>query len=123
MRTLAARTQESTVEISSMLDKLKKGARDAVQAMEKGHEQAQNSVEQASNASTAINEITRAVTLISEMNAQIAAAAEEQSSVADEMNRSVVQISSESQSTLAHSHDTSAAVLQVGAFAINNITL
>jgi len=119
VRTLAARTQESTEEIRSMLDKLKIGARDAVQAMEKGHEQAQNSVEQASNASTAINEITRAVTSISEMNAQIAAAAEEQSSVADEMNRSVVQISSESQSTLAHSHDTSAAALQVGALATN----
>ena len=119
VRTLAARTQESTEEIRSMLDKLKKGARDAVQAMETGHEQAQKSVEQASNASTAINEITRAVTSISEMNAQIAAAAEEQSSVADEMNRSVVQISSESQSTLAHSHDTSAAALQVGALATN----
>ena len=119
VRTLAARTQESTEEIRNMLDKLKKGARDAVEAMEQGHEQAQNSVEQASNASAAINEITRAVTSISEMNAQIAAAAEEQSSVADEMNRSVVQISSESQSTLAHSHDTSAAALQVGALATN----
>jgi len=119
VRTLAARTQESTEEIRSMLDKLKMGARDAVQAMEKGHAQAQSSVEQASNASNAINEITRAVTSISEMNAQIAAAAEEQSSVADEMNRSVVQISSESESTLAHSHDTSAAALQVGALATN----
>jgi len=119
VRTLAARTQESTEEIRSMLDKLKMGARDAVQAMEKGHAQAQSSVEQASNASNAINEITRAVTSISEMNAQIAAAAEEQSSVADEMNRSVVQISSESESTLAHSQDTSAAALQVGALATN----
>ena len=119
VRTLAARTQESTEEIRSMLDKLKVGARDAVQAMEKGHEQAQSSVEQASNASNAINEITRAVTSISEMNTQIAAAAEEQSAVADDMNRSVVSINSESESTLAHSHDTSAAALQVGALATN----
>lgn len=119
VRTLAARTQESTEEIRTMLDKLKVGARDAVQAMEQGHEQAQRSVEQASNASNAINEITRAMTSISEMNTQIAAAAEEQSSVADEMNRSVVQISSESESTLGYSHDTSAAALEVGALATN----
>lgn len=119
VRTLAARTQESTEEIRTMLDKLKIGAKDAVRAMEHGHEQAQRSVEQASNASTAIDEITRAVTSISEMNTQIAAAAEEQSSVANDMNRSVVQISTESESTLSHSHDTSAAALQVGSLATN----
>ncbi len=113
VRTLAARTQDSTEEIRTMLDKLKVGASEAVTAMERGHEQAQNSVEQASHASTAIDDITRAVASISEMNTQIATAAEEQSSVAEEMNRSVVQISSEADATLKNTQDTSAAAVQV----------
>jgi len=115
VRTLAARTQDSTEEIRTMLDKLKTGASDAVLAMERGHEQAQSSVEQASNASNAIDEITQAVASISEMNTQIATAAEEQSSVAEEMNRSVVQISSEADATLQNTRETSAAAEQVGA--------
>ena len=115
VRTLAARTQESTEEISSMLDKLKSGAGAAVDAMEKGHKQAQSSVEEASKASNSIDEITKAVTSISEMNTQIATAAEEQSSVAEEMNRSVVQISAESDSTLKNTQDTSEAAMQVEA--------
>jgi len=117
VRTLAARTQDSTEEISSMLDKLKSGASEAVSAMETGHEQAQLSVEQASKASNAINEITRAVASINEMNTQIATAAEEQSSVADEMNRSVVQISADADSTLTNTEDTKAAAVQVGTLA------
>jgi len=114
VRTLAARTQDSTEEIRTMLDKLKTGASDAVEAMERGHQQAQSSVEQAGKASNAIDEITRAVASISEMNTQIATAAEEQSAVAEEMNRSVVQISSESDATLKNTQDTSAAAVQVG---------
>ncbi len=114
VRTLAARTQDSTEEIRTMLDKLKTGASEAVTAMEQGHQQAQSSVEQANSASKAIDEITRAVASISEMNTQIATAAEEQSTVANEMNRSVVQISSEAESTLKNTQNTSAAALQVG---------
>lgn len=117
VRTLAARTQESTEEIRAMLDKLKTGANDAVQAMDEGHEQAQSSVEQAKNASDAINEITTAVTSISDMNTQIATAAEEQSAVAEEMNRSVVQISSEAEVTLENTRETSAAATQVESLA------
>lgn len=114
VRTLAGRTQESTEEIRAMLDKLKVGASGAVKAMTEGHEQAQYSVEQAKNASDSIDKITHAVTAINEMNTQIATAAEEQSAVAEEMNRSVVQISSEADGTLQNTRETSAAAEQVG---------
>ncbi len=114
VRTLAARTQESTEEIRAMLDSLKKGATDAVQAMEDGHKQAQNSVEQANVASNALDAITDAVGAINDMNAQIATASEEQSSVTEEMNQSINRISSESDSTLQNTQKTSQVASRVG---------
>ncbi len=119
VRTLAGRTQESTEEIRTMLDKLKAGANDAVTAMEDGHQQAQHSVEQAKNVSDSINDITQAVTSINEMNIQIATAAEEQSTVAEEMNRNIVQISTESESALKNTLETSTAAEQVGSLSAN----
>ena len=113
VRTLAGRTQTSTEEIRAMLDKLKTGASEAVKVMDEGHEQAQSSVEQAKNASDSIAEITHAVTAINDMNTQIATAAEEQSAVAEEMNRSVVQISTEAETTLESTRETSEAAEQV----------
>jgi len=94
VRTLASRTQESTQEIEAMIVQLQTGARDAVAAMEKGHHAAQASVEQAAEAGTSLEKITSAVATISDMNTQIASAAEEQSSVAEEINRNVVNINS-----------------------------
>jgi len=94
VRTLASRTQESTQEIEAMIVQLQTGARDAVVAMEKGHHAAQASVEQAAEAGTSLEKITSAVATISDMNTQIASAAEEQSSVAEEINRNVVNINS-----------------------------
>jgi methyl-accepting chemotaxis protein len=106
VRTLASRTQKSTEEIRSMLDRLKTGAKDAVQAMDEGQEQAKSSVEQAKNASDAITEITRVVAEISDMNSLIATAAEEQRIVTEEMNMNVVKINTESHSTLQNSRET-----------------
>lgn len=119
VRTLAGRTQESTEEIRSMLDSLKVGAGNAVNVMETGHQQAQKSVEQAKNVSESIKEITSTVTSISDMNAQIATAAEEQSAVADEMNRNVNKISDESDTALQNTQETSAAAEQVGVLSVN----
>lgn len=119
VRTLAGRTQESTEEIRTMLDKLKTSATDAVKAMDTGHQQAQDSVKQAKNTSDSINKITQAVTSINDMNTQIATAAEEQSAVADEMNRNIIQISNVSDTTLKNTLETSAAAEQVGSLSTN----
>jgi methyl-accepting chemotaxis protein len=93
VRTLAARTQQSTVEIRSMLDKLKNGAAHAVNGMSQGHELANQGVESCDKTLTALKLIADAVGEIRAMNDQIATAAEQQSVVADEMSRSVVTIS------------------------------
>lgn len=113
VRTLAARTQESTVEIRNMLDKLKKASSEAVVSMGEGEKQAQQSVEQANSASASLEAITAAVAAINNMNTQIATASEEQSAVTEEMNRSVVRISEEAETTLANTRETAAAANQV----------
>jgi len=113
VRTLAARTQESTVEIRSMLEKLKKASVEAVDSMDEGEKQAQHSVEQANSASASLEAITAAVAAINNMNTQIAAASEEQSVVTEEMNRSVIRISEEAETTLENSHETATAANQV----------
>jgi methyl-accepting chemotaxis protein len=92
VRTLAARTQESTTEIRSMLDRLKTGANNAVEVMSEGHKQAQGSVEKANVALDTLKSITTTVNAIKEMNTQIATAAEEQSAVTDEMSKNITTI-------------------------------
>ncbi len=92
VRTLASRTQESTTEIESMIDKLHAHARAAVAAITDGQHKAQASVDSASNAGSALAEITASVNTITSMNMQIAAACEQQSAVAIEIRENVVSI-------------------------------
>ena len=89
VRNLASRTQSSTQEIQAMIERLQVGSRNAVTAMKKGTTQAEESVRQAADAGTSLEEITRAVTDISTMNAQIADASRQQGTVAEEINRNV----------------------------------
>ncbi len=93
VRTLASRTQESTQEIQIMIERLQDGSRNAVEVMSQGREQAKNGVNKVTEAGVALQEITAAVNTISDMNIQIANAAEEQNAVAEEVNRNIVNIS------------------------------
>ncbi|HHJ17907.1 MAG TPA: methyl-accepting chemotaxis protein [Gammaproteobacteria bacterium] len=94
VRTLAQRTQTSTQEIQSMIEKVQSGARNAVSVMESGREQAEGSVSKAGEAGSSLETINSAVSAINDMNMQIASAAEEQSAVAEEINRNIVNIGS-----------------------------
>lgn len=75
-----------------MIEKLQSGAGRAVEVMEQGREGAHASVDQAKRAGESLAAITQAVSAISDMNTQIATAAEEQSAVSEEINQNVVNI-------------------------------
>ncbi len=99
VRTLAGRTQESTTEIQAIIERLQGRAQNAVSVMDTGKTNAQTSVNQAELAGESLVAITDAVTSISDMNTQIASAAEEQSSVSEEINRNIVEISTAADET------------------------
>lgn len=93
VRTLAGRTQKSTLEIEEMIERLQGGSRDAVKVMEESRNKAENSVDLAAKAGDALETITGAINTITDMNHQIATASEEQSAVAEEINQNIVNIS------------------------------
>jgi len=99
VRTLASRTQQSTEEIHGIIEKLQSGSRRAVAVMEKSREQSKAAVDYASQSGNALGLIAGAVGAISQMSAQIASAAEEQSAVSEEVNRNIVKINDMSAET------------------------
>ncbi|HCU67635.1 MAG TPA: methyl-accepting chemotaxis protein [Rheinheimera sp.] len=94
VRNLARRTQESTRQIQQVIEKMQNSSVKAVTVMNEGQAQANLSVEQAQCAGDSLNAINISVIKISDMNTQIATAAEEQSVVASEINRNFSQITS-----------------------------
>ncbi|HDS1737236.1 MULTISPECIES: methyl-accepting chemotaxis protein [Pseudomonas] len=92
VRNLAKRVQASTDEITEMVSALQAGTRDAVEFMQESSLKADDCVRQAQEAGESLAQITSAVAQMRESNTQIAVAAEQQSQVAEEMNRAVVSI-------------------------------
>ncbi|WP_070337142.1 methyl-accepting chemotaxis protein [Pseudomonas aeruginosa] len=92
VRALARRTQQSTGEIETLIGALQNGTQQAVQRMQRSHQLVDQSVDDALQTEAALGNIATAVALIQQMNQQIAAASEQQSAVAEEINRSVTAI-------------------------------
>lgn len=92
VRTLSQRTQASTREIKETIGALQQMTRQAVQRMESSKDIAERSVADVERASSALEEIAQSANVISEMSLQIATAAEEQTSVTEEISRNVITI-------------------------------
>ncbi|MCO4797619.1 MAG: methyl-accepting chemotaxis protein [Colwelliaceae bacterium] len=99
VRTLASRTQESTIEIQTTIEKLQAAAKEAVDAMSSGKELADNSVEQVSQAGKSLDEITTSVAQINTMTEDIANSTEAQSESAAQIVSHVDEISHSTEQT------------------------
>lgn len=92
VRALAARTQNSTTEISDMLAKLLEGTDSVVAAMDKTKNQCQTTADKTSEVSGSLNIMSTSVSEIDDLSTQIAAATEQQSTVAEELSRNMLAI-------------------------------
>ncbi|EXJ15408.1 methyl-accepting chemotaxis protein [Imhoffiella purpurea] len=109
VRTLASRTQQSTSEIQRMIETLRTVAKEAVERIQRGETITAETLDQATHAQDALSEILDSISRIRDMNTQIASAAEEQATVAREIDRNVVNISDLSTESAQHSEHTAAA--------------
>ena len=92
VRTLASRTNASAQEIQQMIERVQGRTDQAVAVMDRSRQQAQLSVKKAADAGASLQRITGMIGQISDMNVQIASASEEQSAVAEEINRNILAI-------------------------------
>ena len=100
VRSLAMRTQEATGQIQDMIAGVQEGTRNAVEAMEHSRSTAQESSESMGEAGQSLGRIADSVQLINDMNTQIATAVEEQSAVAEEINRNILNIKDQADAIL-----------------------
>ena len=123
VRSLALRTQESAEEIEGLILRLHTGTQQVADIMDSSRSLTDNSVSLTCDAGDALAAIARTVSVIQEMNPQIAAAAEEQSAVAEEINRSVLKVRDVSEQTAAASEETAAASAQLSQLSLDLQTL
>lgn len=107
VRTLASRTQKSTEEIQATIEQLQNGVRNAVKAMEEAQVKAHSGSDSVAKVAQSLNVIAGEVGTINDMNTQIATAAEEQSAVAEEINRNITTISVIADTTSTDAEQTS----------------
>lgn len=93
VRSLAQKTRESTKEIKDVIAVIQRGSANAVDAMQGSKRLTELSQEKATIAGDVLSVISDQIDLINQRNMQIAAASEEQSTVADDMQRSIINIS------------------------------
>ena len=106
VRSLSQRTQKSTEEIESMIDRLQSGVGEAVTAMECSHNVTRSTVSHSQEVERALETIVSAVASIVDMSHHIASAAEQQSNVAHNIEQNVLHIASLSGQTLSNANET-----------------
>lgn len=119
VRQLAQRTQGSTQEIQSIIKDLTEKARVAVSTAEGGKKDAEIGLNQVVESESMLTGISEAVQSITDMSTQMAAAVEEQSQVAEDINKQVVNIASMAHDSLGKANSASEAVVRIQSVADN----
>jgi methyl-accepting chemotaxis protein len=92
VRTLAQRTQESTITIRNTIATFQLGPAEVVEKVTKSNRRAESGIELVSQSAAILSNINGMMSQVNDMNTQIAAAAEQQSHAAEEINRSVIRV-------------------------------
>jgi methyl-accepting chemotaxis protein len=123
VRALAARTQESTGEISSIMRELQNSAENAVTSTDQSQKQVDEVVNQAQLSSEVLVTISEVINNINDMSNQIAAASEQQGVVAEEININVVKIHDKTQENVEAIKESSTAGRELAQLSVQMKTL
>nr|WP_215731036.1 methyl-accepting chemotaxis protein [Pseudomonas lalucatii] len=115
VRSLAKRTQQSTEEIETMISRLQGGVGAAVKTMSVSHQMADGTVSESGKVQLALENILGAVGMIVDQNQQIAAAAEQQTAVAQDIDQNIVEINHAGERTAAGASQTEQASRELSA--------
>ncbi|MEG5265259.1 methyl-accepting chemotaxis protein [Pseudomonas sp. JDS28PS106] len=113
VRSLAQRTQESTEEIEELIAALQNGTQQVASTLDASRTLTDNTVDLSRRAGAALEQITRTVASIQDMNRAIATASEEQSVVAEQINRNIMSVRGISEQTAAASEQTAASSVEL----------
>jgi aerotaxis receptor len=105
VRVLASRTQQSTQEINVTIGKLQGCVREAVGKITTVHEKAQEGLSHSADSAGALESIMESIHTITDMNAQIASATEEQHYVSEEIKRSIMVINDHANDTAGNAQE------------------
>ena len=109
VRLLAQRTQQSTSEIQTMIERLQSNSEAAVKVINDSHQASQQTIEQAGLAGQSLSQITQSLRNLTGLNASIASATLQQTHVVDDINRNVTQTASLAHNTAEAAEQSSAA--------------
>ncbi len=109
VRSLASRTEDSTTEIQTIIERLQSGTQQAVNAMESSRKKAVKVVDQSQATESSLIHIMTNVDTINNLNSQVASAALEQSTVSEEVSTNIVKINKVSEDTVDQAANTSQA--------------
>lgn len=123
VRGLAQRTQRSVEEIRQVIERIQEGTQAVVASMNGSRDRARDSVGTFDSAVQSLGDIGQSISTISEMNLQIASAAEEQSAVAEELNRNVAAIRGVTEALTGQAAGSARAAAQLDALAQEQLAL
>jgi methyl-accepting chemotaxis protein len=113
VRTLASRTQQSTEDIQSMIERLQSAAREAVESMENSRIQAKDSVEQAAQAGNSLKSIIDAIATINSMSKDILNDAQDQTKSVNSVNDNISALNNITENTMNDFDETHVQVKQI----------